>query len=210
MRLMCRKYAYSFLELLLKSEPFAFLLERVKSAIGKNDRPDVYLLYDNSSEYSLMCANWIDVLFPTKDESDSNVKCLISKFASNSKLLIKRISQPPLRPLLTFLSLVHTLHKHENGIANFNKLLAAYDQHFKQAMIACFEGSPDSAKKMLEKLLPRNCIDTFAQVCSTIYLNKFMLRLNIKFDSIENYHRVLVNRWIILIRVFVSWSLISA
>ena len=181
MRLVCRKYAYTFLQLLLGTRSFAFLAARVDSSrqaaarsqtpnVREQLRPDAFLLY--GAEYSALRTTWSDLLYRVGDATATRPAsgldaAQVALFASALKDSIGRVAQPELRPLLALLSLGRTLLADERGVATFEQLVTAGDQQVVQSLAAAFEGiSPlNLITPTLEKLLPRGSLPTFAQVC---------------------------------------------
>lgn len=179
MRLVCRKYAYTFLQLLLGTRAFAFLAARVDSTkqaaarsqapnVREQLRPDAFLLY--GAEYAALRTTWSDLLYragdATRSGSGSN-DAQVALFASALKDAIGRVAQPELRPLLALLSLGRTLLADDRGVATFEQLVTSGDQQIVQSLAAAFEGiSPlNLITPTLQKLLPRGSLPTFAQVC---------------------------------------------
>ena len=104
MRLLCRKYAYSFLQLLLDSEMFSFLTERVKSS---KQRPDAFIIY--GADYIALRTIWINFIYtPINPAVLDSQQRQTQRFTSELNDALARTSQPVLNPLITFLSLVPT------------------------------------------------------------------------------------------------------
>lgn len=176
MRLVCRKYAYTFLQLLLGSRPFAFLAARVDSTrqmaarsqspnVREQLRPDAFLLY--GAEYTALRTTWSDLLYRASDASrPASEGGQVALFASVLKDAIGRVAEPELRPLLALLSLGRTLLADDRGVSSFEQLLTAGDQQIVHSLASAFEGvsPPNQITPTLEILLPRGSLPTFAQV----------------------------------------------
>ena len=156
MRLVCRKYSYTFFQLLLGSRQFEFLNERV-GAMKREVRADAYLLY--GAEYTDIRTTWNDFIGRNAPKEQ------VEPFAGALKAAIGCVQQPALRPLLCLLSLNRTLLSHESGLATFEQILREGNQQVVQLLVASFEGVAQSnvATAIVRDVLPRGVLPTFAQ-----------------------------------------------
>ena len=154
MRLVCRKYSYTFLQIILGSHQFEFLKERV-GAMKLEIRVDAYLLY--GAEYTDIRTTWNEFIWQNAPKADLFVDAL--------RAAIGRVQQPAMRPLLCLLSLNRTLLSDERGLATFEQLLRECNQQVVQTLVASFEGvaQPDVAAAIVRDVLPRGALPTFAQ-----------------------------------------------
>jgi hypothetical protein len=173
MRILCQKYAYSFLLLLLKSRFFSFLAERAEAiraaALGaatntqEHSQPDSFLLY--GSEYSEIRTTWSDLLFRSGEQLQQQVQSAVTLFAAALQAAVGRIAQPALRPLIALLALQRALRADDTGLRRFEELLRNSNQEILQPLMQSFDTltTPAVATAALQSLLPRGALPTSAQ-----------------------------------------------
>ena len=153
---MCRKYSYTFLQLLLGSRQFEFLKERV-GAMRREVRADAYLMY--GADYTAICTTWNEYIGRNAPKEQADL------FAGALRAAIERVQQPTLRPLLCLLSLNRTLLSDERGLTTFEQLRREGNQQVVQTLVASFKGvaEPNVSNAIVNDVLPRGALPTFAQ-----------------------------------------------